>query len=1075
MSGSYVVEASAGTGKTTQLVQRIAGVIAAGADVERIAAVTFTVAAAGEMKLRVSQKLEAAGEVAAVRRLERAFIGTIHAFCANMLRQRPVEACVDPAFEELAEPERVFARVFNGWLQERLAAGSPVLRRAFARLAWRDDRKGGVSPAQALQDCAWNLMQWRDHPGAWSRREFDRTAELQRLLNMAETIAGLRDRCDRPGRDILHRDLQPLADFVERVRLARDLGEPDLDTWEAELLYLPKTLRFLKQGFGRFSESTTREQVWSAWENFLAAVESFRTHADASLAVDLRDELWSLVPRYEDVKQRAGQLDFLDLLVKARDLLDRPGMIDYFQRRYEFLFVDEFQDTDPLQIEIIEKLASNRDGRLYVVGDPKQSIYRFRRADVTNFEGSCERFIQAGATRQQLQISHRSVAPIQQFVNAAFSDIPGYLPLIGGRDPLPKQPSVLALPIPEPYGKRNIAKAAINKNSPVTVAAFLAWLVQSSGWKTTDPKTSESRPIEARDVCILFRRFTNDGKDLTQDYVRCLEAQGLPHVLVGSKSFHHREEIASIRTALRAIEWPDDELSVYATVRNFWGVLDGTLFLFKHKYGALYPFKHLPDEELEPEFEGIRDALGKLAALHRSRNERPIADTIHLLLEHVRAFTAFALRKGGRRVVANAQRLIESARSYELRQATSFRSFVLYLEEQSERGEASDAPILEQDTDGVKIMTVHKAKGLEFPVVILADLTAHLTGEGDRYVDPARKLCAQRMLRCAPWDLLDNLDTERELDRQEGIRVAYVAATRARDLLVICGVGDRLFVDEHPLFSESWLAPLYPALYPGKEDWRAPQRRVQGDSCILNPPPERPQDAFLMPGLHSGSFGACPVWWFDPARLDPKESADSGLDDIAVLTGPGKDGFEQYQTWLAQRQSRIEAATQPMFRLSLASESAAELTDVEVIRIAPQSAARGSRRFGKVVHGILQYASTQSDMVALSISQAREHGATEDERQDAIKRAAAVLGHALLLECMQCSRVHRELPVIVRQPDGSLVEGRADLAFCDGSRWTVVDFKTGAADNRDRGQIKLYATALEQATGLPVRPVILEI
>ena len=367
--------------------------------------------------------------------------------------------------------------------------------------------------------------------------------------------------------------------------------------------------------------------------------------------------------------------------------------------------------------------------------------------------------------------------PIQEFVNAAFApEIPGYLALEGGREPLPKQPSVLALPIPEPYGKRNIAKGAINKSSPATVAAFIAWMVNQSDWKIIDSKSNELRKVESKDVCILFRRFTNDGKDLTQDYVRCLEAQGLPHVLVGSKSFHHREEIASIRTALRAIEWPDDELSVYATIRNFWGVLDGTLFQFKNKYGALYPFKRFP-KELESDFLPIQDALQKLAALHKTRNERPIADTIQLLLDHVRALTAFALRKGGRRVVANVQRLIESARSFELRQATSFRSFVLYLEEQAERGEASDAPILEQDTDGVKIMTVHKAKGLEFPVVILADLTAHLTGQGDRYVDPARKLCAQRLLRCAPWDLLENL-AQRRNSRSPGGRASRI---RCRD------------------------------------------------------------------------------------------------------------------------------------------------------------------------------------------------------------------------------------------------------------------------------------------------------
>ena len=198
---SYVIEASAGTGKTTQLVQRIVDVIAAGADVERIAAVTFTVAAAGEMKLRIGEKLEQAGHAHAVRRLERAFVGTIHAFCANMLRQRPVEAGVDPGFEELAEPERVFANVFHPWLQERLSDASPVLHRTFARLAWRDERPGGKPPVQALQDCAWELMQWRDYPAPWTRHEFQRDTEVDTLLAAADDVLAFRERCDRKDDD----------------------------------------------------------------------------------------------------------------------------------------------------------------------------------------------------------------------------------------------------------------------------------------------------------------------------------------------------------------------------------------------------------------------------------------------------------------------------------------------------------------------------------------------------------------------------------------------------------------------------------------------------------------------------------------------------------------------------------------------------------------------------------------------------------------------------------------------------------------------------------------------------------
>ena len=158
------------------------------------------------------------------------------------------------------------------------------------------------------------------------------------------------------------------------------------------------------------------------------------------------------------------------------------------------------------------------------------------------------------------------------------------------------------------------------------------------------------------------------------------------------------------------------------------------------------------------------------------------------MLEATRAHAGFAFRKGGERVLANVYRLTDLARSFEAGgAATSFRAFVEYLESEYDGSDTSEAPVLEQEGGGVQLMTVHKAKGLEFPVVILADLTAKLTGPqgADRTCDPERRLCAQRLLWCAPWELLDAAGSEAKADEEEALRVAYVAATRARDLLVV--------------------------------------------------------------------------------------------------------------------------------------------------------------------------------------------------------------------------------------------------------------------------------------------------
>ena len=214
----------------------------------------------------------------------------------------------------------------------------------------------------------------------------------------------------------------------------------------------------------------------------------------------------------------------------------------------------------------------------------------------------------------------------------------------------------------------------------------------------------------------------------------------------------------------------------------------------------------------------IADALALLAELHRAGIASPFAATVHALLEATRAHAGFLLRPGGNQILANVARVADLARTYEVTGGVSFRGFVEELTAQAEKEEASEAPVLEEDSDGVRLMTVHGAKGLEFPVVILADLTANLCArEPDQYVDGVKRVSATRLLRCAPWELLDHEADEAARERAEGMRVAYVAATRARDLLVVPACGDE------PFPQDNWLSPLNKALYPSRDDWRKSQ------------------------------------------------------------------------------------------------------------------------------------------------------------------------------------------------------------------------------------------------------------
>ena len=1089
---SWVVEASAGTGKTTALVGRIVEVIAGGTPVEGIAAVTFTHAAAGNMKLRVRQELERrrAGEAdaeirhrlaEAARSLDRAFIGTIHSFCAQLLRRRPVEARIDPVFQELAQPDaqRVFARVFRRWIEQRLSAPSAALNRALARLAWRVDRDG-AEPLDELRKAAWNLTEWRDFDAPWDKRGFARDVHMGTLISTAEATLRTPSRSGKTPEA-----LRPLAEFVDRVDRARRAGRLDSDRIESELLRLPSEMRWVKG----------REPVFAAWEELKVAIEAFRQFADADLAAHLRDELWEVAGLYQAEKRRAGQLDFMDPLLCARDLLQHDAARADLQRVYQRLFVDEFQDTDPLQAEILLLLAAGdpaeRDwrratpapGKLYVVGDPKQSIYRFRRADASLFHRVCNRLREQGAGERKLTASTRSTRSIQSFVNAAFeARMANYLPLEGGVEGPAGQPAIVALPMPYPYGTRNLSNVKIDECSPNAVAAFIAWICdKANGWKVRDRGTGEWVPIRAEHVCILFRRFTNYGTDLTQEYVRCLEARGIAHVLVGSKSFHRREEVGTLRTALRVIEWPDDALSVFAVLRgSLFAVADATLLRFKNAHGRFYPPMQLP-EDLDSEFAPIRDAFDLLRELHRRRNYRPIADTIHELLEATRAHAGFAFRKGGERVLANVYRLTDLARSYEVSgAATSFRAFVEFLEAECHGSDTSEAPVLEQEGGGVQLMTVHKAKGLEFPVVILADLTAKLTGPqgADRTCDAERHLCAQRLLWCAPWELLDAAETEAKAEEEEALRVAYVAATRARDLLVVAAIGE---VER----AGGWLSPLHGALYPPKERWRtaeaAPGCPPFGHRTVLNRPPDHPEEVSVRPGLHHPREGAHSVVWFDPAVLALRAGKTEGVENEQVLHGTPEqaaEGLRLYREWSERRAVRIASGTTPGYRThdaeTLPRMAEAAHIAVETITLPLEPGRPTGRKFGRVVHSILQHAASLENVESLAAIWGRSHGATEIECAAAIATARAAL-EQIERSVPAGAKRHRELPVMVRLADGTLVEGRIDLAYTDGASWTVIDYKTNRRESRNTAQVQVYALALERATGLPARGIILEV
>jgi ATP-dependent helicase/nuclease subunit A len=1161
LDDTLIVEAAAGTGKTTELVRRIVRVIETGrAEVIGIVSVTFTEKAAGELKLRLREALEEArGNSAsesvqrerldrALGRLEEAQVSTIHGFCADLLRERPVEARIDPLFTVLTEAQaaRMYDEGFHQWLESRLADPSEGVKRSLRRPTFggfgAQDSDNG--PVDRLRRAGWELIQWRDFDGEWQRPPFERSAQVDELVRLLNRFADL---LEPPGdpRDALYANSWAARKFADEIRRIESVAERDYDRLEAGLIELGHNRNFkdARKGSGKnYRSGVLRDDVWQARESLHNALADFEADANADLAAALRDDLRDCVSAYETAKAKAGALDFLDLLLKTRDLIrDNPEVRASFQLRFKRIFVDEFQDTDPLQAEILLLLAAGDPaetnwreirpvaGKLFLVGDPKQSIYRFRRADVGIYRNVYEMLQAAGAKRVTLRTSFRARPNIQRAINAAFEPVmtgdpemlqAEYVRLEPFRNDSQEQPSVVVLPVPEPYGYRRLSNLAIEKSLPDAVGAFIDWLINESGWKIAERpaaakvtlaptaalgfrpgETEHLVPIQARHICLLFRRFISFQEDMTRPYVEALDARSIPHLLVGGRSFHNRAEIETLRAALAAIEWPEDELSVFATLRgSLFAISDEELMEYRQFARRFHPFR-IPSE-LPENLGPIVDALRLLQALHRSRNRVPVAATIAGLLDATRAHVGFALEHGGEQVLANVAHVGDLARRYEAEGGISFRGFIDELRQQAESGEAGEAPILEEGSDGVRLMTVHKSKGLEFPIVILADMTARLRASvASRTIDAEGRVCAIRLAGCAPADLLEHEDEELLRDEAEGTRVAYVAATRARDLLVIPAVGD----EER----EGWIQPLNTAVYPPKE---ARRQQIQAPGCVefkskdsvLVRPLGSAGTSTVSPGLHvrrTGAAGAVDfsvVWW-DPRALKLGAEAPLGIrrpELIVKDVAPDivESGLAAYNSWRGRRQQAVAAGSQTSVAVRTVTQAAKtaeeaapdlQLPPVEIVEL-PRAANRPSgRRFGALVHAVLASVPLDGDLAAiqrLATIHGRVLSAPAEEIDAASESVHTALAHPVFDGARQAAHqghCRREVPISWSDPDGALVEGVVDLAFEQAEGWTVIDFKT---DEEFRGnepayrrQVGMYAAAIQAANGARVCALLMRV
>jgi ATP-dependent helicase/nuclease subunit A len=433
----------------------------------------------------------------ALEELELARIGTIHAFCGDLLHERPIEAGIDPLFEVATEEEadEIADSAFEDWFQTILADPPEGVRRILRR------RSGRQSPREQLRSAVRTLREHRDFPTRWRRETFDRNGAIDDLMTELSALGPLVARSSWPD-DYLTRSLGDISRFIDETTRLEAVRDRDYDGLESDLRAVARWRSWTWKGakkttFGILS----RDEVLALRDQAKANLDAFIEASDADLAPLLHDALQTPIAAYEVLKAKAGRLDFLDLLIKARDLIrDSPPVRGELQRRISHFFVDEFQDTDPLQAEILLLLAADDPGqtdwravrpvpgKLFLVGDPKQSIYRFRRADVALYEEVKERLRHVGAEVLHLSTSFRSPPSIQSFVNLAFAPAmaadtegsqAGYVPLESSGPEIIGRPTLVALPVPRPYGDfGKVVNWRPDESFPEAVGAFVSWLVK---------------------------------------------------------------------------------------------------------------------------------------------------------------------------------------------------------------------------------------------------------------------------------------------------------------------------------------------------------------------------------------------------------------------------------------------------------------------------------------------------------------------------------------------------------------------------------------------------------------------
>ncbi|MFL6207098.1 MAG: UvrD-helicase domain-containing protein [Acidimicrobiales bacterium] len=1110
------VEAGAGSGKTTALVGRVVALVTSG-DVElrNLAAITFTEKAGAELRDRVRRELQARAAGAGVEadrcrlaltQLDGAAIGTLHAFAQRILSEHPVEAMLPPKVEVLDEVssavafDRRWARVLDRLLEDE------GLERTILLLHTANVDPTKLRSLALAFERSWDLVE--DLVPARCPEPPQVANLVPRVLAELATLGKLADVCIDPS-DKLLACVNELVAFGE---VLAGTGADDLDLLE------------VLSGAPGYKKNVGRAQAWKGCKDDVLAqlqivadalAEVRRTVLDAC-AHRLGSALRATTLAAADRRRADGRLEFHDLLVLARKVLRHPvqGPVVRAQlrERYQRLLLDEFQDTDPIQIELAVRIAAadpanagdggwpevdTTPGRLFVVGDPKQSIYRFRRADISVFMAARARFAPDGPV--ELTANFRTVSPVIHWVNATFGALfredtdqevadsqPHYIDLQPVRPAPTVGPAVGVIggAAHEPGTNADDVRTAEGRDVAHVITTALA-----EGWHVRDGEDGW-RPCRLGDITILVPARTS--LPFLEDE---LEAAGIPYRAESSSLVYATRAVRDLLMVLRAADDPTDHLRIVSALRTpLLGCGDDDLFEHKVLQGRSWSY-NTPTPP-DPTAGVVSAGLAFLLDLHQARHWQSPAELLDRIARERRALELGFAEGRPRDAWRRVRFVIDQARAWSEATGGSLRAYLHWVEQQTTEGSrVAESVLPETDDDAVRIMTIHAAKGLEFPITIVSGLSARPGGQRSPVEVHFPRDGGPVGYRMGRDVVTQEFEAAKPLDEQMGyderLRLLYVACTRACDHLVLslhrvarrrppekrssrtnaevleAGMGDRL-VDLPDLSGDPVARPLPPASVPAPpppfDAW------AQERAAAL--------DAAGRPGAVAAtalSDEGGPDRGADPHGVpSPTAPVQGSLFDDGAPAAP-TEAASVTDPWVG------EAGDPGPAEPPLADEVDPGLQKrPRDLDLPPWLKGRYGTAVGRAVHGVLQTIDLGTGAGLDDAVAAQCHAEAVPDRADDVRTLVQDALGAPSVVAASGSAHWRE--VYACTPIGDrLLEGYVDLLYRAHDGLVVVDHKTSASadpeelDRRVAGyrlQGAAYAVAVGRATGELVARVV---